>query len=1052
MFVIDIQSKCVILGTNFGLKRYPFEMKQIIFIFIAFNFYAFPLIAQELVCQREAELVPGMYDVEGTAILEQYSNGVVYLRLDQQFSTAQGPDVQIFLGNHATDVSDALYVANIGIGEDGLNHFEGEIEFILPMNFSLDEYDFVIFRCVQYNLHWGGGSFGLNSCDLQIGCSPTSIFTSMMETEVTICTEDGVPDNIVFFNSQGAIPGNNFQYVITDETDQVLVILDTNNYDFEATDSKNNFVYGIAYEGDLTLNVGDLITDANSTDCLVLSDIDSTLFINKDGCSDIFECLNTIVATTMWVSEISVCPGDGRPDDVILLNNAMYPAGPHYVFVITDDQNNIIEVVYSEAYNFDDSGEETNHVHGISYDGELSYNNGDHISTMTASECLILSNQETYLTVLKDGCDQFDCPSTIVATTAWADKVEICATDGIPDSIPLLNTAAIPAGEKYAYIIADATNNILLVILDGIFDFEGSGIENNHIFGVSYSGQLDFNLGEHVSTVTASNCATVSSTDIYLTVAKNGCPPYDCVESNISLKGGAMDISICTGDGESDIIELENDLEETNFDHYSFVVTDSDDDILRILMDNQADFESTGMQENRIYGISYDGTLEYSIGTNISDLDASECLILSDVGNFITVSKDGCVFTCEENFVETNEEETDISICISDENADIITFTNSLDLVDSDHYSYLITNESNVIMLILDEASYDFSGSESITQRVFGIQYEIEHGLQVGFTILENNAEGCHSISSNYIEVRKDLCDPIFECLDSSVSDVNGETEIDICPNDGNPDLVQFTNNINEEAGDHYQYLLTDNNNRIEELINGNEYDFEGSSLEENRVFGISYDGTLNFDLGDHISDITADGCSILSNPNLFLSITKNACSLASGSIVGRVLDIRNRPIEGVELRLNNQANTFTDENGNYSFTDLEPNENYLISLRKEEPYEDGVSAIDLINIQKHILNVQLFDSPYQYISADVNNSQSITALDLIEIQKLILQISSSFSKVNSWRFALEAEEHNVDEPYIFDEELEVTMNGNFGQEVNFIGIKMGDVDASSNN
>jgi len=65
----------------------------------------------------------------------------------------------------------------------------------------------------------------------------------------------------------------------------------------------------------------------------------------------------------------------------------------------------------------------------------------------------------------------------------------------------------------------------------------------------------------------------------------------------------------------------------------------------------------------------------------------------------------------------------------------------------------------------------------------------------------------------------------------------------------------------------------------------------------------------------------------------------------------------------------------------------------------------NGVSTFDVIQIQRHILNVALFTSPFQKIAADVNNSGTITTLDVILIRKLILGIISEFSEVDSWRF-----------------------------------------------
>jgi len=60
-----------------------------------------------------------------------------------------------------------------------------------------------------------------------------------------------------------------------------------------------------------------------------------------------------------------------------------------------------------------------------------------------------------------------------------------------------------------------------------------------------------------------------------------------------------------------------------------------------------------------------------------------------------------------------------------------------------------------------------------------------------------------------------------------------------------------------------------------------------------------------------------------------------------------------------------------------------------------EAPF-NGVSTFDLILINQHILGVQPFDDPYDYLAADVNNTSSITILDMIGIRRAILgQVST---------------------------------------------------------
>ena len=57
----------------------------------------------------------------------------------------------------------------------------------------------------------------------------------------------------------------------------------------------------------------------------------------------------------------------------------------------------------------------------------------------------------------------------------------------------------------------------------------------------------------------------------------------------------------------------------------------------------------------------------------------------------------------------------------------------------------------------------------------------------------------------------------------------------------------------------------------------------------------------------------------------------------------------------------------------------------------------NGVSTLDLVHIQRHILGIQSLNDPYNAIAADADNNGKISASDLTVIRKAILGISSSF-------------------------------------------------------
>jgi hypothetical protein len=144
--------------------------------------------------------------------------------------------------------------------------------------------------------------------------------------------------------------------------------------------------------------------------------------------------------------------------------------------------------------------------------------------------------------------------------------------------------------------------------------------------------------------------------------------------------------------------------------------------------------------------------------------------------------------------------------------------------------------------------------------------------------------------------------------------------------------------------------------------------------------------------------------------------------------------------------------NSFITSNDGYFEFAAEVNENYEVSPHRNDDPLNGVSTMDLILISKHILGIELLDSPYKMIAADANNSGTITASDLIEIRKLILFITEEFNGSDAWRFV--EEEYTFPDPtnpFAFSFPSIYSINGLTADQIaNFIAVKIGDVNGSA--
>jgi trimeric autotransporter adhesin len=108
----------------------------------------------------------------------------------------------------------------------------------------------------------------------------------------------------------------------------------------------------------------------------------------------------------------------------------------------------------------------------------------------------------------------------------------------------------------------------------------------------------------------------------------------------------------------------------------------------------------------------------------------------------------------------------------------------------------------------------------------------------------------------------------------------------------------------------------------------------------------------------------------------------------------------------------------------------------------------NGVSTIDLVMIQRHILGLQALNSPYKLIAADANNDGKVTASDLTEIRKLILGVTNEFSNNNSWRFPVKDQTMDAQSPFPYTENMMASVSDP-NPSYDFVAVKIGDVNGS---
>ncbi len=228
------------------------------------------------------------------------------------------------------------------------------------------------------------------------------------------------------------------------------------------------------------------------------------------------------------------------------------------------------------------------------------------------------------------------------------------------------------------------------------------------------------------------------------------------------------------------------------------------------------------------------------------------------------------------------------------------------------------------------------------------------------------------------------------------------------------------------------------------------------------RLGSTNYTNSLSFscqDLGVRQIEVQAtDDNGNISTCIAFLDIRDGNGTCGFGAIgftlSGTIRTTKNNTVEnvGVHLIATNSDKSFeTLYDGNYAFANIQNDQKLKVVATKQNDYLNGVSTLDLVLIQRHILGVKKFDQPAAYIAADVNMSKSISSADLVTIRRLLLGQLESFPNRESWLIVPEEKmPQSIETPWLTTLEYSIDNLERDMNNAHFVAIKLGDVDQNA--
>lgn len=165
-------------------------------------------------------------------------------------------------------------------------------------------------------------------------------------------------------------------------------------------------------------------------------------------------------------------------------------------------------------------------------------------------------------------------------------------------------------------------------------------------------------------------------------------------------------------------------------------------------------------------------------------------------------------------------------------------------------------------------------------------------------------------------------------------------------------------------------------------------------------------------------------------------------------SVSGHIKTMSDEPFVNQKISIGTDTIS-TNATGNYSFSNIPLSINLPIGLSKNTLPDNGVDALDLLLMRRHILDIAPL-SKIQVFAGDVDDSGEMDVLDMLRVRRVILGIDAQFPKP-SWRFFPASLVNDANFPFglVIPDVLQLNFTANT-PNLHFIGVKMGDVDGSA--
>ncbi|MEM8527226.1 MAG: T9SS type A sorting domain-containing protein [Bacteroidota bacterium] len=417
--------------------------------------------------------------------------------------------------------------------------------------------------------------------------SSTKITSFQEEEAITICYGDGMPNYIGFTTMEETT--DEYRFIMTDKNNVILRVMQSNIQNFEMAGPSVTRVWGVNYTGTLSVRPGQVLTDVMISDaCYELSEN----FVEITRAQ-----LDAGVISIKGVDEdLKLCSAVGV-EQLYELSTSVEQAG-RYSYIIVDMAGNVVDVVESSMIDFGAYSQSDLSVYGVAHVGDLSIKVGDAIEGANLAEgCYDLATNQ--LSIIRDVVDAGQVTTPDGQTAAF-----LCPEDDQPDIVVFVNNT--DSRQNYQFVVTDEDNTVIGLPNAMLFDFTDYIGGSYKVWGLSYTGELSFEVGDLlVETATLSNgCFSLSKE--YLAV-EQATP----VANQITTIDGEVSKVAYIKDGTPDLIEF---TLPNSVGGMLLVITNTRNEVVGLSTDGTFDFDPFSVGFYRVHGVAYTGNVLLKLG------------------------------------------------------------------------------------------------------------------------------------------------------------------------------------------------------------------------------------------------------------------------------------------------------------------------------------------------------------------------------------------------------------------------------------------------------